>query len=233
MARYDAAWLSAHRGPLPTRRMAAALERIAKHLGRTVDDTALGKISSRRDPFAVLVACLISLRTKDEVTDAVAPRLLVRAPNAAALARLSEAEIAQLIFPAGFYKTKARTLRELGRTLGERHAGQVPDSLDALLELRGVGRKTANLVVSLGFGKPGICVDTHVHRISNRLGFVRTDAPNDTEQVLRASLPRRFWLPVNELLVTFGRTICKPISPHCSRCPARALCLRIGVDRSR
>ena len=232
-SRYDEPWLRAHCGPLTTRRMSRALERIARHLGRSADDTALGKISRRRDPFAVLVSCLISLRTKDEVTDAVAPKLLALAPRPERLAELSEARIAEIIYPAGFYRTKAKTLRALGRTLLAEHQGRVPDSLEGLLALHGVGRKTANLVVALGFGAPAICVDTHVHRISNRLGYVCTLGPDDTEQVLRARLPRRFWVPVNELLVTFGRTVCQPISPHCSRCVARPLCLRVGVGRSR
>jgi endonuclease III len=213
--------------------MCTALERIMRHLGRSVDDTALGKISRRADPFAVLVSCLISLRTKDEVTDLVAPRLLALAPTAERLGELPEARIAELIYPAGFYRTKAATLRALGRTLCAEHQGRVPDSLEGLLALRGVGRKTANLVLGLGFGRAAICVDTHVHRISNRLGYVRTEAPDDTEQVLRARLPRRYWVPVNELLVTFGRTVCKPISPHCSSCVARPPCLRVGVGRSR
>jgi endonuclease III len=231
--RYDQAWIHQHHGPLSTRQMCTALERIVRHLGRSVDDTALGKISRRADPFAVLVSCLISLRTKDEVTDVVAPRLLALAPTPARLGELPEARIAELIYPAGFYRTKAATLRALGRTLCDQHQGRVPDSLDGLLALRGVGRKTANLVLGLGFGQAAICVDTHVHRISNRLGYVRTEAPDDTEQVLRARLPRRYWVPVNELLVTFGRTVCKPISPHCSSCVARPPCLRVGVGRSR
>jgi endonuclease-3 len=190
-------------------------------------------VSRTSDPFAVLVACLLSLRTKDEVTDVVAPRLLALAPTPAALAELPEARIAELIFPAGFYRTKSKTLRALARTLLACHHGRVPASLEALLGLHGVGRKTANLVLALGFGEHAICVDTHVHRISNRLGYVRTEAPDDTEQVLRARLPKRFWMSVNDLLVTFGRTVCKPISPHCSSCATRLLCLRVGVGRSR
>ena len=231
--RYDQAWIRQHHGPLSTRRMCTALERILRHLGRSVDDTALGKISRRADPFAVLVSCLISLRTKDEVTDVVAPRLLALAPSPARLGELPEARIAELIYPAGFYRTKAATLRALGRTLRDEHQGRVPDSLAGLLALRGVGRKTANLVLGLGFGQAAICVDTHVHRISNRLGWVVTRTPAQTEQALMVVLPKRYWIPINELLVRFGQTVCTPLSPWCSRCPVSRWCDRVGVERSR
>ncbi|HWP35781.1 MAG TPA: endonuclease III [Thermodesulfobacteriota bacterium] len=233
MPRPDPAWIRARSGPLPTRRLTAALARIARFLGRAPEALAVTKIARRRDPFQVLVACLISLRTRDEVTDAAAPRLLAVAPTPERLARLPEARIARLIYPAGFYRTKARTLRAVARTLLARHGGRVPDTLEALLALPGVGRKTANLVLTVGFGKPGICVDTHVHRIVNRLGFVRTRTPEETERVLRARLPRRWWIPINDVLVAFGRTVCGPLSPRCSICPAASLCLRVGVVRSR
>ncbi len=233
MPRYDADWIRAHAGPMTPRRMSAVLTRVADHLGRGPSTLSVTRVSESRDAFHVLVACLISLRTRDEVTDVAAPRLIARAPTPRALAALSEAEIARLIRPAGFYRQKAKTLRHLGAVLEADHRGRVPDTLDGLLALKGVGRKTANLVLTLGHGRPGICVDIHVHRISNRLGFVRTKAPDDTEQVLRARLPRRWWIPVNDLLVSFGRTVCTPLSPHCSTCPVAELCGRVGVGRSR
>jgi endonuclease-3 len=149
------------------------------------------------------------------------------------MARLSPARIAKLIYPVGFYRTKARVIRDICRDLPARFDGRVPDDLDALLTLKGVGRKTANLVVTMGYGKPGICVDTHVHRISNRLGYVRTKTPEETEMALRAKLPRRYWIGYNDLLVSFGQNICAPISPRCSACPVRALCRRVGVTVSR
>jgi endonuclease-3 len=133
----------------------------------------------------------------------------------------------------GFYRTKARAIRAICRDLIRRFGGQVPDDLDALLTLKGVGRKTANLVVTVGFGKPGICVDIHVHRISNRLGFVRTTAPDRTELALRAKLPRRYWIGYNDLLVAFGQNVCRPLSPHCSRCPVARWCRRVGVSQTR
>jgi endonuclease-3 len=146
---------------------------------------------------------------------------------------LAPRTIARTIFPVGFYRTKARVLRAVSRELLERFGGQVPADLDALLTLPGVGRKTANLVVTTGFNRPGICVDTHVHRISNRLGFIRTRTPEETEQALRAKLPRRHWIGLNDLLVAFGQNLCQPLSPRCSDCPVAGLCHRVGVRHSR
>ena len=146
---------------------------------------------------------------------------------------LSARTIERAIYPVGFYRTKARVLLGLSRDLLDRFAGRVPDDIDALLTLKGVGRKTANLVVTLGFDKPGICVDTHVHRISNRLGYVRTRTPDETEMALRAKLPARYWIGYNDLLVTFGQNVCAPVSPKCSVCPVARLCRRVGVRTSR
>lgn len=197
--------------------------------------TALAEVAdeTERDPFRILIACLLSLRTKDETTGPAAERLfaLARAPEA--MLHLTPRRIERAIFPVGFYRTKARVIRGVCRDLLARFAGKVPDDLDALLTLKGVGRKTANLVVTMGFGQPGICVDTHVHRISNRLGFVRTKSPDQTELALRKKLPRRHWIELNDLLVAFGQNVCQPISPRCSTCPVRALCPRVGVTRSR
>jgi len=184
-------------------------------------------------PFRILVGCIISLRTKDEVTYPATERLFARAANPAAMARLREETIAKLIYPAGFYRVKAGQIHKICRILERDHGGEVPSTIDALLEFPGVGRKTANLVVTLGFDQPGICVDIHVHRITNRLGWVRTEKPDDTEDVLRRVLPQRFWIPINETLVRHGQTICKPISPFCSKCPVAADCRQAGVTRSR
>jgi len=185
------------------------------------------------DPFRILVGCVISLRTKDEVSYAATDRLFERASTPEAMLKLRKATIAKLIYPAGFYNRKAEQIREISRLLIAEHGGRVPDRLETLLELPGVGRKTANLVITLGFRKPGICVDTHVHRISNRLGWVETTHPDKTEQVLRAILPRRHWIPINETLVRHGQQVCKPISPICSACPIETDCPKIGVDRHR
>ena len=147
--------------------------------------------------------------------------------------QLTPRQIEKLIFPVGFYRTKARVILGICRDLLGRFGGRVPDELDQLLTLKGVGRKTANLVVTMGYGKPGICVDTHVHRISNRLGYVRTRTPEETEMALRAKLPRRYWIGYNDLLVSFGQNVCAPISPRCSVCPVKPLCRRVGVTTSR
>lgn len=185
------------------------------------------------DPFRILIGCVISLRTKDEVTYPATERLFRHAADARRMARLRPGTIERLIYPAGFYRRKAEQIRRISRAIVRDHGGAVPEEIDTLLLLPGVGRKTANLVVTLGFGKPGICVDTHVHRITNRLGWVRTEHPDRTEQALRARLPRRHWIPINETLVRHGQQICKPISPLCSRCPVEPDCPRVAVDRSR
>jgi endonuclease III len=181
----------------------------------------------------VLVACILSLRTQDSTTGPAAARLFAVADTPSAMLALSPRAIERLIYPVGFYRTKARVILGLCRDLLERFGGRVPDDLDALLTLKGVGRKTANLVITLGYGRPGICVDTHVHRISNRLGYVRTGDPEATEMALRARLPRRYWIGYNDLLVAFGQNICTPISPRCSTCPVSALCRRVGVTSAR
>ena len=184
-------------------------------------------------PFRILIGCILSLRTKDETTYPATERLFSRARDPAAMLRLREATIARLIYPVGFYRRKAAQIRDISRILLDRHGGRVPDTLDALLELPGVGRKTANLTVTLGFGKPGICVDTHVHRIANRFGWVRTKHPDATEDALREFLPKRWWIPINETLVRHGQQICHPVSPRCTTCPVGRSCPRVGVTRSR
>ena len=185
------------------------------------------------DPFRVLIACILSLRTQDTTTGPAAARLFALADGPAAMLRLSPSQIERAIYPVGFYRTKARAILGICRDLLDRFEGRVPDDLDALLTLGGVGRKTANLVITVGYNKPGICVDTHVHRISNRFGYVRTRTPEETEMALRATLPRRYWIGYNDLLVSFGQNLCTPISPHCSACPLRTLCPRVGVTSSR
>jgi endonuclease-3 len=185
------------------------------------------------DPFKTLIGCILSLRTKDQTTAVAAARLFALADNPQALLAIDIAELERAIYPVGFYRTKTRVIRDICRDLIDGFGGRVPDSIDALLALNGVGRKTANLVVTQAFRKPGICVDTHVHRISNRWGLVRTKTPDETEAALRRVLPRRYWIEFNGLLVAFGQTICQPVSPLCSQCPIERRCPRIGVARSR
>jgi len=186
-----------------------------------------------RDPYLVLIACLLSLRTKDETTGPAARRLFARADIPETMVNLSIGEIKKYIYPVGFYKTKARTILDVSQRIIDEYGGSVPDDIEELLTFKGVGRKTANLVITLGFRKPGICVDTHVHRISNRWGYVDTKKPDDTEMALREKLPKRFWIGYNDLLVAFGQTLCHPTSPKCSECPVVRYCEKNNVKRSR
>ena len=214
-----------------TRRTIDDVIRTLKRLVRRWEEPVVGHY--RGDPFATLISCLLSLRTKDATTRAASERLFRLARTPRAMLKLSSKTIERAIFPVGFYRTKAKTVLGVCRTLLERYAGTVPSDLDELLTIKGVGRKTANLVVTLAFRKDGICVDTHVHRISNRWGYVRTKTPEQTEMALRRKLPRRYWQVYNDLLVTFGQHLCHPTSPWCSRCPLAARCAKVGVIHSR
>ena len=185
------------------------------------------------DPFKVLISTVLSLRTKDETTAGASKKLFKLADNPSDMLKLSEKEIIKAIYPVGFYKTKAKSIKSICRDLISKYDSKVPDDIDELLKLNGVGRKTANLVVTLGYNKPGICVDTHVHRISNRLGYIKTKTPDETETALRKKLPKEHWIDYNSLLVSFGQHLCRPISPFCSQCPVIKLCDRVGVLKSR
>jgi len=187
----------------------------------------------RRDPWAVLVSTIISLRTKDEVTLTASERLLEKAGNPAELSRMNEEKIAKLIYPAGFYRNKAASLKKIANILLEQYGGKVPPSMDELLALPGVGRKTANLVLNEAFDIDAICVDIHVHRISNRCGWLSSKTPEETEMILRDILPKKYWKRINYLLVLYGQRLCRPVSPFCSCCVIEKHCLRNGVDRSR
>jgi endonuclease III len=184
-------------------------------------------------PFTVLISCILSLRTQDKTTLAASDRLFAIATTPESMLAVPVKKIMEAIYPVSFYRTKARTIHAICEQLLSRHGGNVPSDLDPLLGLPGVGRKTANIVVTLGFQKPGIAVDTHVHRISNRLGYVRTRTPEKTEMALRRKLPARYWIVFNDLLVTYGQNLCKPISPHCSTCRIAQYCKRVGVKKSR
>ena len=187
----------------------------------------------RRDPFRVLVSCILSLRTQDKTTGEATRRLMEKAATPQAMLGLSEERIAELIYPVGFYNTKAKSIKEICRVLVEKYGGEVPRDMDELLRLKGVGRKTANLVFTKGFGLPGICVDTHVHRITNRWGYVNTRTPGETEMALRSKLPEEHWIEINDLLVAFGQNLCRPLSPFCSRCPVINFCEQRGVTKKR
>lgn len=184
-------------------------------------------------PYEILISTLLSLRTKDEVTIDATLRLFNTAKDPVSMLKLESSEIQKLIYPVGFYKTKADRILEISNILIDKYNGGVPSTMDELLALPGVGRKTANLVLVEGFNLPGLCVDTHVHRISNRIGYVKTKTPDKTEMALREKLPQKYWVIYNEILVAFGQKLCRPISPFCSKCPVEELCKQIGVDKHR
>jgi endonuclease-3 len=186
-----------------------------------------------QDLFKILISCILSLRTKDEVTDTASHRLFEKASTPSEMLKLSAEAIQKLIYPVGFYKTKSQRILEISQALIDRFNTRVPNKLEDLLSLKGVGRKTANLVITLGFGKDGICVDTHVHRISNRLGWIKTKNAAQTEFALMKILPRRYWKIYNDLLVTYGQNLCRPITPFCSRCSIETYCEKRGVTKHR
>jgi len=186
-----------------------------------------------KSPFLVLISCILSLRTKDETTLPASERLFRLAKTPQSMLKLTAHRIEKAVYPVGFYKTKAKNILGICRDIIERFHNKVPDDIETLMTMRGVGRKTANLVLTEGFGIPAMCVDTHVHRISNRFGYVRTKLPDETEQELRKKLPKKHWMDYNALLVTWGQNICRPISPLCSNCGINKICQRNNVQTSR
>lgn len=215
----------------------AAIHAVIRTLKRDVggwQEPVVGVVAKESsDPFRILIACLLSLRTKDRTTAEASRRLFALADSPAGMMRLPLPLIQRAIYPVGFYRTKARQVKKICQRLLSDYDGEVPASLDELLTLPGVGRKTANLVVTVGYGLPGICVDVHVHRISNRWGYIRTKTPEESERALRQKLPKRYWTIYNDLLVPFGQNVCLPVSPRCSLCKIARYCDRVGVKRSR
>jgi endonuclease-3 len=209
--------------------------RIVKREIRQWEEPVVGVVArkSNRDPFRILISCLLSLRTKDKTTREASGRLFALAHQPATMLTLPLRKIERAIYPVGFYRTKAKSIHAICRRLLDVYGGRVPDSIEELVTLSGVGQKTANLVVTVGYGKPGICVDIHVHRISNRWGYVRTKTPEETEQALRKKLPSSYWMTFNDLLVPYGQNLCQPVSPFCSKCKLRDCCDRVGVTQSR
>lgn len=209
--------------------------RILKREIRRWQEPVVGVVAkeSDRNPFLILISTLLSLRTKDRTTREAGDRLFVMARTPEAMLKLPLKKLERVIYPVGFYRTKAKAIRQISRKLLDEYGGMVPDSIDELVTLPGVGRKTANLVVTIGYGKPGICVDIHVHRISNRWGYIKTKTPEKSEQALRRTLPKQYWIIYNDLLVPYGQNLCLPVSPLCSTCKLTELCDRVGVTRSR
>ncbi|HNV24242.1 MAG TPA: endonuclease III [Candidatus Omnitrophota bacterium] len=208
--------------------------RILRKKVKSLPDPSVTLVGKRwRDPFLVLISCILSLRTKDQTTLPASERLFRLADNPTDMSTLNVKEIEKAIYPVGFYRTKSKNILGICQDLLNKFQGKVPDDLDILLTLKGVGRKTANLVLTEGFGKPGICVDTHVHRISNRLGYVKTKTPYETEMALRAKLPLPYWISYNSLLVLWGQNVCRPLSPLCSSCAIQNFCAKKEVKKSR
>ena len=188
---------------------------------------------TQNDPYCVLISTILSLRTKDDVTLQASVRLFNVASNPADMLKLSPDQIEKLIFPTGFYKTKAQRILEISQILMDKYGGKVPSTVEELLALPGVGIKTANLTLILGFGIDAICVDCHVHQISNRMGWIKTSTPEESEKVLQTVMPKKYWIPLNELLVSYGQEVCTSVSPKCSMCPENESCPKVGVTRSR
>lgn len=191
------------------------------------------QVSYYKDPYRVLISCILSLRTKDKTTIEASKRLFNIAKTPVRMIKLSKGRLAKLIYPVGFYRNKSGVILGISKSIIRDFKGRVPGNLEDLLSLKGVGRKTANLVLGLGFGIPAICVDTHVHRISNRLGWVKTRTPEETEYALARIIPRRLWIELNTLLVTFGQNLCLPVSPFCSKCSVSGFCQKRGVTHAR
>ena len=213
--------------------IAGILTSISGFVGSSPDDLAVTIAARTRGPYGALVATILANRCRDETTQVVVPRLLDRASTPQEMLGFSDGEIAKIIYRSSLDRTKAVAIRKASKQIFEEHGGLVPNTLEGLLTLYGIGRKSANLILTLGFGKPGICVDTHVHRISNRLGFVRTKKPEKTERALLKILPKKWWIDINGVLIAFGRKHCTPTFPKCSTCPIRKKCKRIGVKKSR
>jgi len=211
-----------------------AAVKIIKKTIRQWEEPVVGVVAREsHDPFRILIACLLSLRTKDQTTAEASQRLFSLADDPARMLKLPLKQVERAIYPVGFYKTKAKQIHAICQNLLENFDSRVPDTIDELLTLKGVGRKTANLVVTVGYNKPGICVDIHVHRISNRWGYIQTKNPEQSEQALRDKLPKKYWIQFNDWLVPYGQHLCRPVSPFCSQCPVSEYCERVGVTTSR
>ena len=205
------------------------MERLKKHF-YSVKTPVVDLIQIKtEDPFKVLVTTILSARTKDETTAKVAEKLFPKVQKIEDLEKIPLAELDTLITPVGFHRVKAKHLKELPKVLKEKFNGKIPEEIDDLLELPGVGRKTANLVRAVAFQKPAICVDVHVHRICNRWGYIQTKTPLETEMTLRQKLPEKYWLNFNSYLVAFGQNLCTPRNPKCEICPVAEFCKRVGV----
>ncbi|MGB9750083.1 MAG: endonuclease III domain-containing protein [Caldisericia bacterium] len=213
-----------------------SLENIIKKLREYYKEnnkTLIDRVSTEKNPFKILISCVLSQRSKDEMTEKISNDLFNIINSPYDLIKMENEKLEKILYSIGFYKVKAKRLKEISKILIDSYDGSVPDNFNELLKLPGVGRKTANIVITKGFNKDGIAVDIHVHRISNRLGLVKTKKPEDTEFELRKIVPKKYWIELNDYLVNFGKNICTPISPKCSICPIEKYCKKIGVKKFR
>ncbi len=210
----------------------AVMKTLAKYFDYK-ERTTLNRMRKRPNAFRILISCLLSLRTQDKNTAKASKRLFAVADTPQKILKLPDKKLEKLIYSSGHYKKKARTLKHVSKILLEKYKGKVPNKKEELLKIKGIGPKTANIVLAFAFGKAVLPIDTHCHRIPNRLGWVKTKTPEQTEKELEKILPKKYWRECNGVFVLFGQTICQPISPHCSKCPVREYCPRIGVTRSR
>ena len=208
--------------------MADKIDKIVQNLKKANQPKSdfVNLMDSFNDPYLVLIACILSLRTNDRTTYPATMRMLKLAKTPSKMKDVEVSDLANAIYPVGFYENKAKQIIELSRIIDEELGGKCPDEIEDLIKFNGVGRKTANLVLSRGFSKPAICVDVHVHRIFNRLGYVKTRNPEETEFALRAKLPKKYWIDINTLMVTHGQNCCKPIKPNCAHCPIEEYCAK-------
>jgi len=206
--------------------------KIIKELAKDKDKHKIA-VQPKAEPFKALVSCILSLRTKDEVTIEASKRLFKIASTPNDIMKLSIKRIEELIYPVGFYKRKARTIKNIAKIIHQKYNDKVPNNINELIKIKGIGRKTANIVLSYAYGKAVIAVDTHVHRISNRLGLVKTKTPEQTEQALMEIVPKKYRVLINELFVKHGKSICRPISPKCSICPISKYCKKVNVKKHR
>lgn len=216
----------------PNKKINETIKLIRKQVNK-FEIPSVTRVSYKNDPYQVLISCILSLRTKDKTTIEASNRLFSVANTPSKMVKLTRLRVQKLIYPVGFYRNKAKVILDISKKIIKDFSGKVPNKLENLLQFKGVGRKTANLVLGLGFNIPAICVDTHVHRISNRFGWIKTRNPFETEEALKKILPKRHWIDINTTLVTFGQNICVPVSPFCNRCLVFKLCKRKGVVRHR
>jgi len=217
---------------MENKKISQVMEILKKHFHHT-ERTTLNRMRKKPDAFKILISCLLSLRTQDSNTEKASNRLFAVADTPKTISRLPLKKIEELIFSSGHYKKKAKTIKEVSKLILGKYRGKVPDNKEELLSIKGIGPKTANIVLSFAYGQQVLPIDTHCHRIPNRIGWVKTKMPEQTEKELEKILEKKYWRNFNSIFVLFGKTICKPISPLCSQCPVEKFCKKQGVEKTR